>query len=90
MKRPDTKDFERTTHDCWGVTDTEVNVYAYARALNDYIDYLEKKIDYSNVVPNFMSIEESIENIKKSFQFEEDKTLMNKLIEELLKQNKDE
>ena len=49
-----------------------------------------KEIDYSNVVPNFMSIEESIENIKKSFQFEEDKTLMNKLIEELLNQNKDE
>lgn len=49
-----------------------------------------KEIDYSNVVPKFMSIEESIENIKKSFQFEEDKTLMNKLIEELLNQNKDE
>ena len=49
-----------------------------------------KEIDYSNVVPKFMSIEESIENIKKSSQFEEDKTLMNKLIEELLKQNKDE
>jgi hypothetical protein len=49
-----------------------------------------KETDYSNVVPNFMSIEESIEKIKKSFQFEEDKTLMNKLIEELLNQNKDE
>jgi hypothetical protein len=49
-----------------------------------------KEIDYSNVVPNFMSIEESIEKIKKAFQFEEDKTLMNKLIEELLNQNKDE
>lgn len=45
MKRPDIKDFERTTHDCWGVTDTEVNVYAYARALNDYIDYLEKQME---------------------------------------------
>ena len=49
-----------------------------------------KETDYSNVVPKFMSIEESIENIKKSFQFEEDKTLMNKLIEELLNQKEDE
>lgn len=47
-----------------------------------------KVIDYSNVGPNFMSIEETIENIKKSFQFEEDKTVMNKLITEVLKQNK--
>ena len=48
-----------------------------------------KEVDYSNVVPKFMSIEESIENIKKRFEFEEDKTLMNKLIAEQLDQNKD-
>ena len=49
-----------------------------------------KEIDYSNVVPNFMSTEETVENIKKSFQFEEDKTLMNKLIEEVLKNKGDD
>ena len=49
-----------------------------------------KEIDYSNIVPNFMSMEETVENIKKSFQFEEDKTLMNKLIEEVLKHKGDD
>ena len=49
-----------------------------------------KEIDYSNVVPNFMSLEETIAEIKKRFEFEEDKTMMNKIIEELLNQNKDE
>jgi hypothetical protein len=37
-----------------------------------------------------MSIDEQIEYIKGLFEFEEDKTIMNQMIEELLNQNKDE
>jgi hypothetical protein len=43
-----------------------------------------REIDHSQVIPNeHISIEESIELIKDRFKFEEDKTLMNKMIEEL-------
>jgi hypothetical protein len=42
MERPKVEDFERTSHDCWGSVETEINVYAYARALNKYIDYIEE------------------------------------------------
>ena len=50
-----------------------------------------KEVDKSKVVPTTqMSLEETITEIKKRFQFEEDKTMMNKIIAELLKQNKDE
>ena len=41
-----------------------------------------KEIDHSQVIPNEdISIEESVELIKDRFKFEEDKTLMNKIIE---------
>ena len=50
-----------------------------------------KEIDKS-FVPNTdnMSLEESIEYVKSLFEFEEDKTIMNKMIEELKNQNKNE
>lgn len=41
MERPKIEDYQQDTHDCWGVTDTITDVYSYARALNEYIDYLE-------------------------------------------------
>ena len=50
-----------------------------------------KEIDYSIITnTDGMSIDEQIEYIKDLFEFEEDKTIMNQMIEELLKQNKDE
>jgi hypothetical protein len=53
------------------------------------IDIQVKEIDKS-FVPNTdnMSLEESIEYVKSLFEFEEDKTIMNKMIEELKNQNK--
>lgn len=44
MERPKVEDFEKSSHDCWGVTETITDVYSYARALNKYIDYLEEII----------------------------------------------
>jgi len=55
------------------------------------LDIRVKEIDKS-FVPNTdnMTIEESIEYVKSLFEFEEDKTIMNKMIEEIKNQNKDE
>jgi hypothetical protein len=50
-----------------------------------------KEIDHSIITnTDDMSIDEQIEYIKDLFHFEEDKTVMNQMIEELLNQNKDE
>ena len=50
-----------------------------------------KEIDHSIVTnTDDMSIDEQIEYIKDLFEFEEDKTIMNQMIEKLLNQNKDE
>ena len=50
-----------------------------------------KEIDHSIITnTDDMSIDEQIEYIKSLFEFEEDKTVMNEMIEELLNQNKDE
>jgi hypothetical protein len=44
-----------------------------------------REIDHSRVnVTNTMTLEESIEHIKDMWEFEEDKTLMNKMIEEVI------
>ena len=48
------------------------------------------EMDYSKIVPKFLTIEESIENIKNSFRFEEDKTLMNKIVKNFLDSTKNE
>lgn len=48
------------------------------------------EMDYSKIVPKFLTIEESIENIKNSFRFEEDKTLMNKIVKDFLDSTKNE
>ena len=55
------------------------------------LDIRVKEIDKS-FVPNTdnMTIEESIDYVKSLFEFEEDKTIMNKMIEEIKNQNKDE
>jgi hypothetical protein len=55
------------------------------------IDIQVKEIDKS-LVPNIdnMTIDEKIEYVKSLFTFDEDKTLMNQMIEELKNQNKDE
>jgi len=47
-----------------------------------------RHIDKSTIY-NPTTLEEKIEHIKSLFEFEEDKTIMNKMIEEL-NQNKDE
>ena len=44
MKRPKEKDFERSVQDCWGNFETEVYNDSFIKALNEYIDYLEKEI----------------------------------------------
>jgi hypothetical protein len=50
-----------------------------------------KEIDHSIITnTDDMSIDEQIEYIKGLFEFEEDKTVMNQMIGELLNQNKDE
>jgi hypothetical protein len=50
-----------------------------------------KEIDHSIITnTDDMSTDEQIEYIKDLFEFEEDKTIMNQMIEELLNQNKDE
>jgi hypothetical protein len=55
------------------------------------IDYEIREVDHSIVTnTDNMSTEEKIEHIKNLFEFEEDKTIMKKMIEELLNQNKDE
>jgi len=55
------------------------------------IFYEIKEVDYSLVSnPDYISIDEKIEYIKSLFKFEEDKNIMNKTIENLLNQNKDE
>jgi hypothetical protein len=52
--------------------------------MNKIISTKIKEVDQSNVVSNKpMTIEESIEHIKKSFQYEDDKTLMNYMIQKL-------
>lgn len=48
------------------------------------------EMDYSKIVPKFLTIEESIGNIKNSFRFEEDKTLMNKIVKDFLDSTKNE
>jgi hypothetical protein len=55
------------------------------------IDIRVKEIDKS-FVPNTdnMTIEESIDYVKSLFEFEEDKTIMDKMIEEIKNQNKGE
>jgi hypothetical protein len=55
------------------------------------IDIQVKEIDKS-FVPNVnnMTLEERIEYVKSLFTFDEDKTLMNQMIEELKNQNKDD
>ena len=55
------------------------------------LDIRVKEIDKS-FVPNTdnMTIEESIDYVKSLFEFEEDKTIMNKMIEEIKNQNKGE
>ena len=55
------------------------------------IDIQVKEIDKS-FVPNVnnMTLEERIEYVKSLFTFDEDKTLMNQMIEELKNQNTDE
>ena len=56
------------------------------------IIYSEIKENDHSVIRNTddMSIDEQIEYIKGLFEFEEDKTVMNEMIKELLNQNKDE
>ena len=55
------------------------------------ISIQHKEVDHSEVVPiTQMSLEETIEEIKLRFQYEEDKTMMNKIIAELLNQKEDE
>lgn len=55
------------------------------------ISYEIREIDHS-IVTNTenISTKEKIEHIKNLFELEEDKTIMNKMIEELLNQDKDD
>lgn len=38
MKKPNIKDFEVKSHDCWGVTEYRINYKAYSEALEQYIN----------------------------------------------------
>ena len=43
--------------------------------------------DFSEITTNFETIEEQIEEIRRRFEFEEDKILMNEIIKQIYLQN---
>ena len=48
------------------------------------ISIKSKEVDWSEIIPNkSMTIEESIEQIKSRFKYEDDKTIMNDMIQKL-------
>ena len=46
MKKPNINDFERDSHGAFGEYETSLNVYGYAKALNNYIEFLEEKYNH--------------------------------------------
>ena len=42
MERPKQKDFETSSHDCWGKSEQYPDVHGYSEAQDKYIDFLEE------------------------------------------------